>query len=140
MLSRPSSICRLIALGSVCSLVVMLWTTTASADWPQFRGPNCSGISTSAKPLPESASTVTSKAASPGLLAPFPQASMSNCSPAVYRDILEFSARVLATDGTEFLNGPTGPTISKYVGRVHLDTGRSLGWLRTAGHSPDRRW
>ena len=60
--------------------------------------------------------------------------------PAVCHNILEFSARVLVNDGIEFLNGPTAPTISKYVGRVHDGTGRSLGWLRTAGHSTDRRW
>ena len=56
---------------------------------------------------------------------------------AIYYDILGFSARVFVADGNEFL---TGPTNSKYVGRVQLDRVRSLGWLRAAGHSPDRRW
>jgi hypothetical protein len=37
---------------------------------------------------------------------------------AISHDILNFSARVLVTDDIEFVNGPKGPTVSKYVGRV----------------------
>ena len=36
-------------------LIVVLWllpSLSAAEDWPQFRGPNCSGVSTSKKPLP----------------------------------------------------------------------------------------
>jgi len=33
----------------------------------------------------------------------------SGNNPAVYHDILEFSARVLVTDRIEFLNGPLRP-------------------------------
>ena len=31
---------------------LLLPTLLAAEDWPQFRGPNCSGVSTSKKPLP----------------------------------------------------------------------------------------
>jgi outer membrane protein assembly factor BamB len=33
-------------------LVVLIPRLLAAEDWPQFRGPNCSGVSTSTKPLP----------------------------------------------------------------------------------------
>jgi hypothetical protein len=39
-------------------------------------------------------------------------------SRAVSHDILDFSARVLATDCVELPNGPTGPLFLKYVGRI----------------------
>jgi hypothetical protein len=39
-----------------------------------------------------------------------------------YHDILGFSERLLVTAGIEFPNGPMEPTISRSVGRVHLDT------------------
>ena len=44
--------------------------------------------------------------------------SRASSRPAVSHDILDFSARVLATDCVELPNGPTGLTISRYVGRV----------------------
>ena len=49
-------------------------------------------------------------------------------SSAVYHDILEFSARVLVTGvGIEFLNGPTGPTISSTSDEFTSTRERSLG-------------
>ena len=42
----PARLLLAIALGSVSS------SARAGDDWPQFRGPNCTGISTAAKPLP----------------------------------------------------------------------------------------
>jgi outer membrane protein assembly factor BamB len=40
-------------LNCLMTLVAMGLSSTAHAeDWPQFRGPNCSGISTSTRPLP----------------------------------------------------------------------------------------
>ena len=45
--------------STVSSLSVVLFFVIANvhvstaADWPQFRGPNCSGISPSTSPLPE---------------------------------------------------------------------------------------
>jgi outer membrane protein assembly factor BamB len=33
-------------------LLLLFPARAAAEDWPQFRGPNCSGVSTSAKPLP----------------------------------------------------------------------------------------
>ena len=38
-------------------LAVLLLNVTQAEDWPQFRGPNCSGVSTSQAPLPEKFST-----------------------------------------------------------------------------------
>ena len=34
-------------------LAVLVLNVTQAEDWPQFRGPNCSGVSTSQAPLPE---------------------------------------------------------------------------------------
>src|SRR5262249_897513 len=35
------------------SMVLLLFASPLAAeDWPQFRGPNCSGVSTAKKPLP----------------------------------------------------------------------------------------
>ena len=45
---------------------------------------------------------------------------------AVYHDILEFSARVLVTDGIEVLNGPIGPANSSPPAEFTSTWGRSL--------------
>jgi hypothetical protein len=47
-------------------------------------------------------------------------------SRAVYHNIPEFSARVLVTDGIEFLIGPIGPTISNTSVEFTSTPGRSL--------------
>ena len=39
-----------VVLGVAISLFVP--NAVCADDWPQFRGPNCSGVSTSTKPLP----------------------------------------------------------------------------------------
>jgi outer membrane protein assembly factor BamB len=50
---------RLLHRLSACSLAIaaansiQLQAQARADDWPQFRGPNCTGISTSTKPLPE---------------------------------------------------------------------------------------
>jgi len=46
---------------------------------------------------------------------------------AVYHDILEFSARVLVTDGIEFQNGPMSPIVSCTSDEFTSSRGRSLG-------------
>lgn len=43
--------CATILGASLCVAMAVLPTVRAD-DWPQFRGPNCSGIASSAKPLP----------------------------------------------------------------------------------------
>jgi len=37
---------------ALLSLALLAMNTVSAEDWPQFRGPNCSGVSTSAAPLP----------------------------------------------------------------------------------------
>lgn len=37
---------------SLSALVILTVSTVTAEDWPQFRGPNCGGISTSSHPLP----------------------------------------------------------------------------------------
>lgn len=49
--SLLTAICR----AAVCAACLSAWLPPlagAPADWPQFRGPNCSGISTETQPLP----------------------------------------------------------------------------------------
>lgn len=41
-----------IAFGLSCLLIGVSTSESHAADWPQFRGPNCSGISTETAPLP----------------------------------------------------------------------------------------
>lgn len=36
----------------LCWLVVLMFSEIRAEDWPQFRGPNCSGVSISSAPLP----------------------------------------------------------------------------------------
>jgi outer membrane protein assembly factor BamB len=38
--------------ASICVLVLFGLSAAQSEDWPQFRGPNCSGVSSSTQPLP----------------------------------------------------------------------------------------
>ena len=42
-----------VARGSLCTFLILCWLVSAHAeDWPQFRGPNCSGISNTTQSLP----------------------------------------------------------------------------------------
>jgi outer membrane protein assembly factor BamB len=38
--------------GLICLVLVSLTTRARGEDWPQFRGPNCTGVSTAKSPLP----------------------------------------------------------------------------------------
>jgi outer membrane protein assembly factor BamB len=38
--------------ASICVLVLLGFSATHAEDWPQFRGPNCNGVSSSTRPLP----------------------------------------------------------------------------------------
>ncbi len=63
-LTRPSCLLAVLVAGIVASAAV---PTAIAADWAQFRGPNCSGISAGKEPLPDVLDTDKNLAWSVGL-------------------------------------------------------------------------
>ena len=50
MFAKSARVATLVYLSALCS--VLIGDRLGADDWPQFRGPNCSGLSASNKPLP----------------------------------------------------------------------------------------
>lgn len=97
------------ALFPVCALFALASLSTLRADdWPQFRGPNCTGISTGTAPLPVEFSPT------------------KNLKWSV--DVGEGVGGAVVADGRVFVNGMTGPeTVSLFA--FDAATGKPL-WRR----------